>query len=238
MRHAGSLIVGAAIISALVTACSDMSTLAPLADCAGGPSVTALVPPIFNKPFAGDFSVTNVFDHDEPLATTDKNDFQLTTCGQKIRGGARGHNGYDFPMPIGTPVLAVAEGKIALAGLEPLLFCPALNKTVSGLVVVTRIRATPSVTIDAIYGHLDSVNVKLDDSVHVGDVVGFSGTTGCSTGPHLHFSAARVFGRRGEVMIDPYGWSGTGIDPWAVDSRGTSSMWLWKDGQAPKLFRP
>jgi murein DD-endopeptidase MepM/ murein hydrolase activator NlpD len=220
VRRERILVAGAAITGAMVIACSEMSTLAPLADCATGASALALVPPLFNKPFAGEYAVTNVFDHDEPLATTDKNDFQLTTCGQKIRAVLRGHNGYDFPMPTGTPVLAVSEGEIALAGLERPLYCPALDKTVSGLVVVTR------------------VNVKLGDSVHVGDVVGFSGNTGCSTGPHLHFAAARVFGRRGEVMIDPYGWSGTGTDPWAVDSRGTSSMWLWKEGQEPKLFRP
>jgi murein DD-endopeptidase MepM/ murein hydrolase activator NlpD len=238
VRRERILVAGAAITGAMVIACSEMSTLAPLADCATGASALALVPPLFNKPFAGEYAVTNVFDHDEPLATTDKNDFQLTTCGQKIRAVLRGHNGYDFPMPTGTPVLAVSEGEIALAGLERPLYCPALDKTVSGLVVVTRIRATATITIDAIYGHLDSVNVKLGDSVHVGDVVGFSGNTGCSTGPHLHFAAARVFGRRGEVMIDPYGWSGTGTDPWAVDSRGTSSMWLWKEGQEPKLFRP
>jgi murein DD-endopeptidase MepM/ murein hydrolase activator NlpD len=215
-----------------------MSTLGPIDACSPSVSATTLVPPLFIKPFAGEYAVTNVFDHDEPLPLADRNDFQLSTCGQHIRTTTRGHNGYDFPMAVGTPVIAVSEGTIALAGLEPPLTCPALNKTVSGLAVVIRIRATPTITIDAIYGHLDSVNVQLGDSVHVGDVVGFSGNTGCSTGPHLHFAAARLFGRRGEVMIDPYGWSGTGTDPWAVDSRGTSSMWLWKEGQAPRLFRP
>ena len=237
MRRATCFIGAAVVASVLVAACADTPGFAPLAECASGPAGTALVPPIFNKPFAGDYAVTNVFDHDEPLGTTDHNDYQLSTCGQKIAASIRGHNGYDFPMTMGTPLFAVSEGRIALAGLEPPLSCPASGKTVSGLVVVVRVRATPTITIDAIYGHLDSVNVTLGDSVHAGDVVGFSGNTGCSTGPHLHFAAARVFGRRGEVMIDPYGWNGTGSDPWSIDSRGSTSMWLWKEGQAPRLFR-
>jgi murein DD-endopeptidase MepM/ murein hydrolase activator NlpD len=226
----------AAVVS--IVACSESSTLGPIDQCSAGPSAAALVPPLFDKPFTGNYAVTNIFDHDEPLSTTDRNDFQLSTCGQKIRTPMRGHNGYDFPMPLGTPILAVSEGAIALAGLEPPIDCPALGKRVSGLSVVIRVRATPAITIDAIYGHLDSVNVKFGDSVRVGDVVGFSGNTGCSTGPHLHFAAARVFGRRGEVMIDPYGWNGTGSDPWAVDPRGTTSVWLWKQDQAPMLYRP
>lgn len=224
------------IIGASVWACSERSTLAPLEQCTGAAAVTS-ISPIFTKPFAGEYAVTNVFDHDEPLPNDDQNDFQLSTCGQKIESTLRGHNGYDFPMPIGTPVLAVSEGTIALAGLEPPINCPALHSTVSGLTVVIRIRVTRTLTIDAIYGHLDSVNVVMGDTVHVGDVVGLSGNTGCSTGPHLHFAAARLFGARGEVMIDPYGWSGAGTDPWSVHSWGTASMWLWKEGEAPRLFR-
>jgi murein DD-endopeptidase MepM/ murein hydrolase activator NlpD len=233
-----SVAVGAATLAAAIVACSDTSPLEPLEPCSLGPASTSVISPLFNKPFVGDYAVTNVFDHDGPLTFADQNDFQLSACGQRIRSSVRGHNGYDFPMPEGTPVIAVSDGTIALAGLEPPIHCSAFNKTVSGLVVVIRIRTPQSVTIDAIYGHLDSVNVSLGDTVHAGDVVGLSGNTGCSTGPHLHFAAARVMGRRGEVMIDPYGWRGEGADPWSIDPRGTSSIWLWKEDQAPRLYRP
>ena len=123
-------------------------------------------------------------------------------------------------MPVGTPLISVAEGTLVLAGNEPPLSCPPLGRTVSGLVIVIRIRPNATDVIDAIYGHVSRIDVELGDGVHIGDVIGASGNTGCALEPHLHFSAARVLGARGEVMIDPYGWSGSGADPWAVDPRG------------------
>ena len=47
--------------------------------------------------------------------------------------------------------------------------------------------------ITSIYAHLSKVNVKKDDEVKPGDVIGLEGSTGWSTGPHLHFEI-RVFG--------------------------------------------
>ena len=37
------------------------------------------------------------------------------------------------------------------------------------------------------YAHMDSIKVKLNDQVKQGDIVGYVGSTGMSTGPHLHF---------------------------------------------------
>lgn len=47
--------------------------------------------------------------------------------------------------------------------------------------------------ISSLYGHLDKINVKKDQEVKPGDVIGLEGSTGWSTGPHLHFEI-RVFG--------------------------------------------
>ena len=59
----------------------------------------------------------------------------------------------------------------------------------------------------------------------MGDVIGTSGNTGCSNGPHLRFQGARILSGR-EVLIDPYGWRSQEADPW-----------LWRPGAAPRLFR-
>ncbi len=47
--------------------------------------------------------------------------------------------------------------------------------------------------ITSLYGHLDKINVKKDQEVKPGDVIGLEGSTGWSTGPHLHFQI-NVFG--------------------------------------------
>jgi murein DD-endopeptidase MepM/ murein hydrolase activator NlpD len=52
--------------------------------------------------------------------------------------------------------------------------------------------------ITSVYGHLDKINVKNDQEVKPGDVIGSEGSTGWSTGPHLHFET-RVFG----IPVDP-----------------------------------
>ena len=37
--------------------------------------------------------------------------------------------------------------------------------------------------------------------------------------------------------VDPYGWEGPDRDPWSIDPRGTESIWLWQDGEAPPLYK-
>lgn len=55
-------------------------------------------------------------------------------------------------------------------------------------------------------------------------------------GPHPHFGVFRLKGNT-SVRIDPYGWEGLDPDPWAVHPQGAQSLWLWRDGQAPALFK-
>lgn len=83
------------------------------------------------------------------------------------------HYGIDFGVPTGTPVKACGSGKVVLAE----------NRISTGWSIV--IEHLPG--LYSLYYHLDSMNVAEGDEVKQGDLIGKSGCTGLSTGPHLHW---------------------------------------------------
>ena len=95
-----------------------------------------------------------------------------------------GHNGLDFGIVVGTPIEATMDGKVVSAGWN--------NQGYGNLVIVEN---GPYRTY---YAHLSSIPVAVGDSVSAGSVIGLSGNTGNSTGPHLHYEI-----RRNNVPIDP-----------------------------------
>jgi murein DD-endopeptidase MepM/ murein hydrolase activator NlpD len=94
------------------------------------------------------------------------------------------HPGIDIAVPTGTPIHAAASGRVAIAGW------------VGGYGNYTCIQHTAS--LSSCYGHQSSIGVSVGQSVSQGQVIGAVGTTGHSTGPHLHFEA-RVNGS----VVDP-----------------------------------
>ncbi len=88
----------------------------------------------------------------------------------------REHNGIDLAAHYGTPVKAVADGQIEQAG-----WCGGLGRCV-------RIRHDGGLV--SVYGHLSRISAGLEEgrTVRVGEVIGLVGSSGLSTGPHLHYA--------------------------------------------------
>ena len=84
------------------------------------------------------------------------------------------HTGIDLVEPFGSPVLAADDGIVALVGS---------SSTGYGRYVVI----AHSGGLDTLYGHLSTAVVKVGQLVVQGQTIGLEGSTGNSTGPHLHF---------------------------------------------------
>lgn len=89
-----------------------------------------------------------------------------------IRHGRR-HQGMDLSMPTGSKLFATFDGKVRLA----------TYKNGYGYLVIIR----HDNGMETFYGHMSQIDVKPGDVLRSGDVIGLSGNTGRSTGPHLHF---------------------------------------------------
>ncbi len=89
------------------------------------------------------------------------------------------------PPPLGTGVFAAAEGSVLRTGYDP-----------AGYGRFVEIRHPNGMT--TLYGHLSRVDVASGDGVGTGEGIGLVGSTGRSTGPHLHFEV-----RRGDRQVNP-----------------------------------
>jgi murein DD-endopeptidase MepM/ murein hydrolase activator NlpD len=90
-----------------------------------------------------------------------------------ILGGRRQHKGIDLAAPTGTPIYATADGYVSKAG--PFSTYGNYVSIEHGANVETR------------YAHMSRVVAYEGERVHKGDLIGYVGTTGRSTGPHLHY---------------------------------------------------
>ncbi len=98
----------------------------------------------------------------------------VTGEGLGRRSPTREHHGVDIAAPTGTPVVASADGVVTLA-----------DDSLSGygnLIIIKH--ASDIITM---YGHLSSFSVRRGQQVKQGQEVGKCGSTGRSTGPHLHW---------------------------------------------------
>jgi murein DD-endopeptidase MepM/ murein hydrolase activator NlpD len=95
------------------------------------------------------------------------------------------HTGIDIAAPLGTPVMAAADGLVVAVGH---------TRTGYGNYVVI----AHGGGIATLYGHLLATNATIGDRVKRGQVIGFEGSSGYSTGPHVHFEL-----RVNDQVVDP-----------------------------------
>lgn len=104
------------------------------------------------------------------------------------------HTGIDFPVALGTPVHAVTDGMVSTKW----------NSAYGNMAMVT----APDGTVTW-YCHLSSTKIR-SGTVKAGDVIAYSGSTGNSTGPHLHLEVHP----HGGAAVDPLPWLlSHGLDP-------------------------
>lgn len=94
------------------------------------------------------------------------------------RLGQDGHNGLDYSVQEGTPVVAMADGIVRFAG-------EGVDEILMGSAAGTCVLVSSAGFLHG-YAHLSRVYVQNGSKVTAGSVLGLSGSTGLSTGPHLH----------------------------------------------------
>lgn len=90
-----------------------------------------------------------------------------------ISGTRKAHLGVDYAAPTGTPVRTIGDGVVEFAGVQ----------RGYGNVIYIRHRSNQT----TVYAHLSRIGVRQGQKVGQGDLIGAVGSTGASTGPHLHF---------------------------------------------------
>ena len=132
----------------------------------------------------------------EPVSTTITSYFGPRI--DPIDGYEKGHGAIDISTVVGTPVIATKSGEVnfiktgcAVGDVE----CSAYGN---------HIKIDHGDGIESFYAHLSEVLVSVGESVSQGQIIGYSGNTGRSTGPHLHFEI-RLNGTRVDPLeyVDP-----------------------------------
>jgi len=97
-----------------------------------------------------------------------------------------GHRAIDYATPLGTPIRAVGDGTVIFAGWNS-----------GGYGNLTKIRHNS--TYQTNYAHQSRFAVSYGQKVNQGDIIGYVGSTGFSTGPHLHYEMVK-----NGVKVNPY----------------------------------
>ena len=91
----------------------------------------------------------------------------------------RPHGGIDFALSVGEPIYSVFDGVVRVAQV---------NGGYGNMILVRHYN-----NLETLYAHLSKMIVKVGQEVKAGDIIGYSGNTGFSTGPHLHFECRCLY---------------------------------------------
>jgi murein DD-endopeptidase MepM/ murein hydrolase activator NlpD len=103
-----------------------------------------------------------------------------------VLGIPRMHNGQDFDVPYGTDVYATGDGSVIESGWNPGGF--------GNCIVIDH-----GYGLQTVYGHLSDIKVVNGQSVKRGDLIGISGSSGLSSGPHLHYQVEQFGAHKNPV---------------------------------------
>lgn len=139
------------------------------------------------------------YDHMPAIQPIAKKDMKNVASGFGLRFHSilkirRMHSGLDFSAKPGAPVYATADGKVKVAASE------------QGFGNVIRIDHQNGYLTS--YAHLQNYKVKVGEKVKRGQVIGHVGSTGLSTGPHLHYEVVKQ-GKK----VDPMGYFYSDLSP-------------------------
>ncbi|SPT53383.1 Glycyl-glycine endopeptidase ALE-1 precursor [Actinomyces bovis] len=111
-------------------------------------------------------------------------------------GYVRLHAGQDWSAGVGTPIYAAAAGTVTMAGMDGGLGVVTIRHELGGQVWFTR------------YLHMyqDGIYVKTGDQVQAGQLIAGVGSTGQSTGPHLHFEVRTADNWEDSSAVEPAQW--------------------------------
>lgn len=239
--------------------------------------------PIFNSPFPAGTAVTPVTgvdfargpyntlnlaaDYGQPGASTAATKVDWKARDKSTTGFIDDHDGWDLNVATGTPIRAVADGVVMAARFRDVsVACPNAPIKSQGEVFIKHTVSGGSGTslydeyFITFYAHFSSINVAAGATVTKGQQIGLAGTSGCSSGPHLHLGTFRQTNTASQfvypfvinsnfaagqdqnsangyqIMTDPHGFSpAVGFDPWAWRAYpfGALSVNLWSPNQAP-----
>ncbi len=124
-------------------------------------------------------------------------DFSKTTNAYN----GQGHNGVDFAASIGTKIKSALSGTVKGTGNTDTV-CP--GASFGQWVLVEHYNG-----LSTLYGHLSLIKVSAGQNIFTGDTIGYSGNTGFSTGPHLHFGVyatqgVKIMSRKSTVCKGTY----------------------------------
>lgn len=153
----------------------------------GAEPVTNWRPPLYPVPWA--ISSYDHFFFTRPIAANQTNwpiaDYRY---GGVFFGRGIVHTGVDIPSPEGTPILAAGPGTVVWADWGLFMEIPGDKSDPYGQAVAIRHDfGYNDQQLYTIYAHMSMMNVIVGQHVETGEVIGFVGTTGATTGPHVHF---------------------------------------------------
>ena len=137
--------------------------------------------------------------------------------------GLGGHTGTDYPVDAGTPVLAAGSGQVLFTDYG-LLYPDRRGEDPYGLAILIRHDfGFEGQRLFSVYAHLSETLVEYGAYVEAGDVIGLSGNSGQSTGPHLHFEV-RLAENTLYHTLNPELWLSPGQDRGLIAGRITDTF--------------